>query len=89
LTRGSYWIILQFKEEIMNQNINKSTPYDTGKVKIGLFYEQPKQSLSRDDMYLQDMLLGAGDELLPPRSFPWFDVVVYIAAALALAVLIF
>jgi hypothetical protein len=35
------------------------------------------------------MLLGAGDELLPPRSFPWFDVVVYIVAALALAVLIF
>jgi hypothetical protein len=34
------------------------TPYDTGKIKIGVYYEPPRPSQDEDEIALQDALLG-------------------------------
>ena len=40
----------------------KLTPYDTGKVKIGLLYQRPQQNeYSTDQVLLQKALLGDSD----------------------------
>ncbi len=57
------------------------TVYNTGKVKVGLRYQDPKPGMTPDDERLQKILLGR-------RSSPWVDiayvmVVVFSMAALA------
>lgn len=42
----------QFKEK------PRVTPYDTGKIKIGVYYEPPRPSQDEDELALQDALLG-------------------------------
>ena len=37
---------------------NKQIPYNTGKVLIGCRYEAPKPSMSYEDEFWQDVLLG-------------------------------
>ena len=39
-------------------NDNKPTPFNTGKVVIGSRYEAPKQSMSHEDTFWQDVFLG-------------------------------
>lgn len=34
------------------------TPYDTGKIKIGVYYEPPRPQQDEDELALQDALLG-------------------------------
>ena len=34
------------------------TPYDTGKIKIGVYYEPPRPTQDEDEIALQDALLG-------------------------------
>lgn len=34
------------------------TPYDTGKIKIGVYYEPPRPVQDEDELALQDALLG-------------------------------
>jgi len=34
------------------------TPYDTGKIKIGVYYEPPRPAQDEDEIALQDALLG-------------------------------
>ena len=34
------------------------TPYDTGKIKIGVYYEPPRPPQDEDEIALQDALLG-------------------------------
>lgn len=47
-----------------NDTIN-TTPYDTGKIKIGVYYEPPKQKQSNEDLMLQSLLLGDKTPYLP------------------------
>jgi hypothetical protein len=42
----------------------RPTPYDTGKVKIGVYYEVPKPPLEPDELILQHALLG----IAPPKE---------------------
>ena len=39
------------------------TPYDTGKIKIGVYYEPPKPQQDEDELLLQGALLG--DKWMP------------------------
>lgn len=34
------------------------TPYDTGKIKIGVYYEPPRPQQDEEELALQDALLG-------------------------------
>lgn len=36
----------------------RRVPYDTGKVKIGMFYEPPKKRMEDHELILQNALLG-------------------------------
>ena len=47
-----------------NDTIN-TTPYDTGKIKIGVYYQPPKQKQSQEDLMLQSLLLGDKTPYLP------------------------
>ncbi len=47
-----------------NDTIN-TTPYDTGKIKIGVYYQPPKQKQSNEDLMLQSLLLGDKTPYLP------------------------
>jgi hypothetical protein len=40
------------------KNSSRATPYDTGKVKIGVFYEPPKPALQQEELALQHALLS-------------------------------
>lgn len=42
----------------VSKETSRFTPYDTGKVKIGVYYEQPKPPLEQDELLLQHALLG-------------------------------
>jgi hypothetical protein len=42
---------------IISKKSLRPTPYDTGKVKIGVYYEQPKPALEQDELLLQHALL--------------------------------
>jgi hypothetical protein len=46
------------------KNSTRPTPYDTGKVKIGVFYEPPKPALQQEELALQHALLS--DEQTAP-----------------------
>lgn len=62
------------------------TPYDTGKVKIGLLYQAPAPALTDDDERVQAALLG----IRPPSrllSSPWSSALVAVAVILALVFL--
>jgi hypothetical protein len=40
------------------QENTRVTPYDTGKIKIGVYYEPPRPAQDEDEIALQDALLG-------------------------------
>jgi hypothetical protein len=40
------------------QENTRITPYDTGKIKIGVYYEPPRPPQDEDEIALQDALLG-------------------------------
>jgi hypothetical protein len=40
------------------KNSSRPTPYDTGKVKIGVFYEPPRAALKQEELLLQHALLS-------------------------------
>jgi hypothetical protein len=40
------------------QENTRVTPYDTGKIKIGVYYEPPRPPQDEDEIALQDALLG-------------------------------
>ena len=42
---------------VISKESPRPTPYDTGKVKIGVYYEQPKPALEQDELLLQHALL--------------------------------
>lgn len=48
----------------------KVTPYDTGKVKIGVYYQPPKFPMEDHELALQDMLLGS-NPFIEYRE-PWY-----------------
>lgn len=52
--------------------MSQITPYDTGKVKIGVYYQRPVcREMSRDALLIQDALLRTGRRTnqKPARSF--------------------
>jgi hypothetical protein len=48
----------------------KVTPYDTGKVKIGVYYQPPRFPMEDHELVLQDMLLG--DSTFVEYREPWY-----------------
>jgi hypothetical protein len=48
----------------ISKESSRTTPYDTGKIKIGLYYEPPKPPLEQDELLLQHALLG----IVPPKE---------------------
>jgi len=48
----------------ISKDSSRATPYDTGKVKIGVYYEPPKPPLEPDELLLQHALLG----IAPPKE---------------------
>ena len=48
----------------VSKELSRSTPYDTGKIKIGVYYEPPKPPLEPDELLLQHALLG----IAPPKE---------------------
>ena len=50
-------------------NAQKITPYDTGKLKIGVYYVPPKQKQSDEDLMLQNLLLGDKTPFMPQLNF--------------------
>lgn len=48
----------------------KITPYDTGKVKIGVYYQPPRFPMEDHELVLQDMLLG--DSTFVEYREPWY-----------------
>lgn len=48
----------------------KVTPYDTGKVKIGVYYQPPRFPMEDHELALQDMLLG--DSAFVEYHEPWY-----------------
>jgi hypothetical protein len=49
---------------VISKESSRTTPYDTGKIKIGLYYEPPKPPLEQDELLLQHALLG----IVPPKE---------------------
>lgn len=49
---------------LISKDSSRPTPYDTGKVKIGVYYEPPKPPLEQDELRLQHALLG----IAPPKE---------------------
>lgn len=47
------------------KSVPQLTPYDTGKIKIGVYYEPPKQRQSNEDLMLQSLLLGDKTPYMP------------------------
>lgn len=59
---------IQQQEQKMKQPltpVQKITPYDTGKLKIGVYYVPPKQKQSDEDVMLQSLLLGDKTPYMP------------------------
>ena len=48
----------------VSKELSRSTPYDTGKIKIGLYYEPPTPPSEQDELILQHALLG----IIPPKE---------------------
>jgi len=49
--------------------ITQPPPYDTGKIKIGVYYKPPKQKQSDEELLLQNLLLGDKTEFIPQFHF--------------------
>ena len=62
----------------------KITPYDTGKVKIGVYYQPPKFTMEDHELVLQDMLLG--DSAFVEYREPWYKKIPAWGAAAAFIV---
>ena len=48
-------------DETLNNRVStkpRATPYDTGKIKIGVYYEPPRPRQEEDEVLLQNALLG-------------------------------
>jgi hypothetical protein len=50
---------------VISKDSLRFTPYDTGKVKIGVYYEQPKPPLEQDELILQHALLSNAQTTAP------------------------
>ncbi len=50
---------------IVSNDAARRVPYDTGKVKIGMFYEPPKKSMEDHELILQNALLGLEEQKEP------------------------
>ena len=50
---------------IISNDAARRVPYDTGKVKIGMFYEPPKKSMEDHELILQNALLGLDEPKEP------------------------
>ena len=48
----------------------KVTPYDTGKVKIGVYYQPPRFPMEDHELALQNMLLG--ESVFEEYREPWY-----------------
>ena len=57
---------------VISKESLRPTPYDTGKVKIGVYYEAPKPPLEPDELLLQHALLG----IEPPKE-TFFQKILY------------
>lgn len=63
------------------------TPYNTGKVKIGLAYEPPRQAeLTRDELHIQSALLGLHDNTQMQRDKLAWGVIFFLAILLLVVV---
>ena len=45
-------------DKTLDNSEPRITPYDTGKIKIGVYYEPPRPSQDEDEIALQGALLG-------------------------------
>lgn len=63
---------------------NKITPYDTGKVKIGIYYQQPPASVCKEDLLVQRLYLGAGRRAFLTQKEIDFKLVSFAGALFAL-----
>ena len=78
------------ERDAMNKKVTTPVqvpPYHTGKVKIGAYYQPPKQRQSDEDLMLQSVLLGDKHSYFPQFQFDLkyifyvlFGVLVYIGA---------
>ncbi len=50
----------------ISKDTARRVPYDTGKVKIGMFYEPPKPRMDTEELLLQNLLLGVDTPSKPP-----------------------
>lgn len=50
---------------IISNDAARRVPYDTGKVKIGMFYEPPKKVMEDHELILQNALLGLDEQKEP------------------------
>lgn len=65
----------------------KTPPYNTGKVKIGLTYEPPKQTyISDDESRLQNALLGVFDNSEVQREKAAWGVIFFLAILLLVVI---
>lgn len=65
----------------------KTPPYNTGKVKIGLTYEPPKRSdISTDESRLQNALLGLYDNTEVQREKAAWGVIFFVAILLLVVI---
>lgn len=61
----------------------KTTPYDTGKVQIGLYYERPNNYwISMDMERLQTAYIGRGIEKTIAPIFVWLYVISLVSLAM-------
>lgn len=58
------------------------TPYDTGKIKIGVYYEPPRPQQDEDEIALQDALLGGKWRPAASAKTNW-QVIALVAGGLA------
>jgi len=57
------------KNTTPKHTVTQPPPYDTGKIKIGVYYKPPKQKQSDEELMLQSLLLGDKTEFLPQFHF--------------------
>ena len=61
----------------------KNIPYDTGKVKIGLLYQQPAPPMSEDEEKIQAALLGIRQPFTDlTRTLAWTGAAVAVLVAI-------
>jgi len=64
------------------QENTRATPYDTGKIKIGVYYEPPRPVQDEDEIALQDALLGGKWRPTASAKTRWHTFIVAVAGIL-------